>query len=482
MSVLLNGNLLNGATRFQAWAWGRGRAEGFASTGAVTTVYTYVTGSAIGEAVSTGTLDRVAFLSAAEIPYAEAIMVSTRYAYLDARSVSEAVASIVPLRTAWFSAPTMEGEAQQSSMAVKKRYGVGSGIAVSSSELPEESVTRISLMYGQTRPALARSNMREGSIIRFSVRQVWGEGKTSSSASVRALPNTALGYGTALSDATSDMEPQSVWQTHNVIGTSVTSSSTEALSSRVRIIRTGIYAEATGIIAPTVTKGGVRRSYFFGDIAAQSQSVAVNKVLRRDPGLSLTAMAQTDKATVYLKRGAESRQTAEAVTIGMPYFNNWKRVQAVSSSNATVTMDGVVIVTPMVPKTMDASAESQAINRIVHWQTGTLNSVATTHAGSKVQTWMRSEVTASAMVDGSGIDSKGVLMRATTLVEAESTAVMIRTVRVAGSTLNAQSSLMDLLFNINLDANAKVPDTRSYSVANSDRVYVISASNRRYAP
>jgi hypothetical protein len=397
----------------------------------------------------------------------------------------------------------MEGEAQQSSMAVKKRYGIGSGTAVSSSELPEESVTRISLMYGQTRPALARSNMREGSIIRFSVRQVWGEGKTSSSASVRALPNTALGYGTALSDATSDMEPQSVWQTHNVIGTSVTSSSTEALSSRVRIIRTGIYAEATGIIAPTVTKGGVRRSYFFGDIAAQSQSVAVNKVLRRDPGLSLTAMAQTDKATVYLKRGAKARQTAEAVTTGTPYFNNWKKVQAASSSNATITLS-IVIVTPMAPKVMAVTSDSvgvcdiatvhmttdplvtQAnaigINRVTSWQTGISIVDARLDTHAKVNTWMRSNVSATAMVAGDGIASKGVLMRAGVAAEAESIGVPIRILRVLGSTINAQSSLMDLLFNINLDANNRVPGNRRYTVVDSNRVYRIKGNDRRYAP
>jgi len=500
MSALLNGNLLNGATRLQAWAWGRGRVEGLASTGAVNTVYTYVIGSAIGEAVSTSTLNRVAFLSAAEISYAEALMVSTRYAYMDARSVSEAVASIVPLRTAWFSAPAMEGGAQQSSTAVKKRYGVGSGIAVSSSEL---SATRISFMYGRGWPALARSNLREDDIILFSVRQVWGEGRTTSSASVRALPNTALGRGTMISDATSDMDAGSVWQTHNVTGVSTTGSSTEAISSRVRIIRIGMYAEATGIIAPTVTKGGVRRSYFFGDIAAQSQSVAINKVLRRDPGLSLTAMAQTDKATVYLKRGAKARQTAEAVTTGMPYSNNWKKVQAVSSSNATITLS-IVIVTPMVPKVMTVTSDSVgvcdiatvhmtsdplvvqantvAINRVISWQTGTLIADALLDTRTRVDTWMRSEATASAMVDGSGIASKGVLMRAITLAEAESTGVMIRIVSVLGSTLNAQGSLMDLLFNINLDVNNRVPGNRRYIVVDSNRVYHIKGNDRRYAP
>jgi len=437
-------------------------------------------GTATGTAESSGLPDRLAYLSADPIPYAEASLTATRYAYMTpetAQGVAQAL--ITPVRTAWFAAPAMEAEAIQTATQVKER------LFTATSEASATSVAegvRISLMFNKGIPGRAQSYIQEGGISRFRVHQVWREAVGIARAQVRILPNTALGQGTAAAYSESQSIPEQVWQTHSVHGQATAEGAAEAVTNRIRILRAGLVGEAEIALAPTITKDGVRASYQFATTQAESDSVGINSILRRDPGLSLSADAETDYALMYLARGMKAYGTGEASTTGTPRFNNWKFLKGQAVVTGSVSLSGVLVTTQMGPASSVSTSATNSMPIITSWMTAEGGSSSEGIVSNQVLTYMTSALDADAHVSGDAKASNGVRVAGVPAeAVAEESIQPLRIVKLSNQLIEGQSLVFNLLYNINLEDTTRPPSKRRYVVPESHRVYTLANTDRRYA-
>ncbi|WP_075881444.1 hypothetical protein [Vreelandella massiliensis] len=226
--------------------------------------------------------------------------------------------SITATRLANMATESVANVAESSASA--ERQVVPTSTLSATAEAPDVGALRTARPDVRAARARGISWIDEGRIERLRVRQIAATGSIIARGRTRGIANEWLGRGVTTS--TADITLDRLWFVRSGRGAIEASAELAVDSNRIQILTGGALGRAVMVASPTITRGGVRYSYF--DAVAEAVGEEHADALRITAANASVLETQiAGEANSYLRHGMSGYSTAQSSTLGDSYVNPW---------------------------------------------------------------------------------------------------------------------------------------------------------------